>query len=72
MLNDIGQPHPNDVLCGRGYTTNRHPGNERFRSLIGGLNKVVQYEQKEKKEKNKKTMFHSVFCFIAMIATIER
>ena len=27
------------VLCGRGVTTNRHPGNESFRSLVS-LNKV--------------------------------
>lgn len=36
---DIEEPHHNDVLCGRGVTTNRHPGNESFRSLVG-LNKV--------------------------------
>ena len=36
---DIAKPHHNDVLCGRGVTTNRHPGNESFRSLVG-LNKV--------------------------------
>lgn len=35
----IKNPHHNDVLCGRGVTTNRHPGNESFRSLVG-LNKV--------------------------------
>ena len=36
---DIVQPHHNDVLCGRGVTTNRHAGNESFRRLVG-LNKV--------------------------------
>ena len=36
---DIVKPHHQDVLCGRGVTTNRHPGNESFRSLVG-LNKV--------------------------------
>ena len=36
---NIENPHHNDVLCGRGVTTNRHPGNESFRSLVG-LNKV--------------------------------
>jgi hypothetical protein len=36
---DIEEPHHNDVLCGRGVTTNRHPGNESFRSLVG-VNKV--------------------------------
>ena len=35
----VEKPHHNDVLCGRGVTTNRHPGNESFRSLVG-LNKV--------------------------------
>ena len=38
---DIAEPHHHDVLCGRGVTTNRHPGNESFRSLVG-LNKVSQ------------------------------
>lgn len=36
---DIKNPHHNDVLSGRGVKTNRHPGNESFRSLVG-LNKV--------------------------------
>lgn len=36
---DIIQPHHHDVLCGRGVTRNRHPGNQSFRSLVG-LNKV--------------------------------
>jgi hypothetical protein len=38
MVN-IEKPHHHDVLCGRGVTTNRHPGNESFRSLVS-LNKV--------------------------------
>jgi hypothetical protein len=36
---DVKDPHNNDVLCGRGVTTNRWIGNEQFRSLVG-LNKV--------------------------------
>ena len=44
---DIEKPHHNDVLCGRGVTTNRHPGNESFRSLVG-LNKVRIYFAKNK------------------------
>lgn len=36
---EIVHPHHNDVLCGRGVTTNRHAGNESFRRLVG-LNKV--------------------------------
>jgi hypothetical protein len=38
-MEDISNPHHHDVLCGRGVTTNRHPGNESFRSLVS-LNKV--------------------------------
>jgi hypothetical protein len=38
-LTGIDRPHANDVLCGRGVTTNRHAGNESFRRLVG-LNKV--------------------------------
>eukprot|EP00522_Entomoneis_paludosa_P010751 CAMPEP_0172457276 /NCGR_PEP_ID=MMETSP1065-20121228/21188_1 /TAXON_ID=265537 /ORGANISM="Amphiprora paludosa, Strain CCMP125" /LENGTH=625 /DNA_ID=CAMNT_0013210903 /DNA_START=201 /DNA_END=2078 /DNA_ORIENTATION=+ len=28
------EPHPHDVLCGRGGSINSHPGNERFRTLV--------------------------------------
>lgn len=38
-MQDIETPHHHDVLCGRGVTTNRHPGNTSFRALVG-LNKV--------------------------------
>jgi hypothetical protein len=38
-LTGIEKPHANDVLCGRGVTTNRHSGNESFRRLVL-LNKV--------------------------------
>lgn len=36
---EIESPHENDVLSGRGVTTNRHPGNINFRQLVS-LNKV--------------------------------
>ena len=36
---DIEEPHNNDVLCGRGVTTNKWAGNEQFRSFVG-MNKV--------------------------------
>lgn len=39
VLTNIKIPHENDVLFGRGVTTNKWPGNEQFRSLVG-LNKV--------------------------------
>jgi len=46
---DIEKPHHNDVLSGRGVTTNRHPGNESFRGLVG-LNKEL-YVSSTKREK---------------------
>jgi hypothetical protein len=33
-LKDILQPHPNDVLCGRGGGTNNHIGNSHWRMLV--------------------------------------
>ncbi|KAL3921005.1 MAG: hypothetical protein SGILL_002984 [Bacillariaceae sp.] len=48
-MEDIEQPHHHDVLCGRGVTTNRHPGNASFRALVG-LNKE-QYITSTKREK---------------------
>lgn len=38
-VEDIEKPHINDVLCGRGVTTNRWVGNVNFRAIVG-LNKV--------------------------------
>ena len=37
-----GQPHLNDVLCGRGGGTNNHPGNLMWRSLVSA-NKSLYY-----------------------------
>lgn len=34
QLSGISQPHPHDVLCGRGGSTNRHVGNSNFRDLV--------------------------------------
>lgn len=33
-LQDIREPHANDVLYGRGGGTNHHPGNKRYRKLV--------------------------------------
>jgi hypothetical protein len=38
-MENIEKPHHHDVLCGRGVTTNRFPGNESFRAIVS-LNKV--------------------------------
>lgn len=48
-LSGIDQPHTNDVLCGRGVTTNKWAGNEKFRSLVG-LNKEL-YVTSTKRQK---------------------
>jgi len=48
-LFDIEHPTNNDVLCGRGVTTNRHVGNENFRSLVN-CNKEL-YVTSTKKQK---------------------
>lgn len=45
----IAEPNENDVLCGRGNNSNRHPGNIHFRELIAA-NKVF-YSTLTKKEK---------------------
>jgi len=50
-LTGVDTPHDNDVLCGRGVTTNRHPGNESFRSLVN-CNKEL-YVTSTKKQKMK-------------------
>ena len=40
------EPHPHDVLCGRGHTVNSHPGNVIFRRLIQA-NKEVYHSCKD-------------------------
>jgi hypothetical protein len=44
QLNNILEPTGNDVLSGRGVTTNRHPGNVSYRSLVA-LNKASCIEK---------------------------
>eukprot|EP00542_Grammatophora_oceanica_P019554 CAMPEP_0194040386 /NCGR_PEP_ID=MMETSP0009_2-20130614/12409_1 /TAXON_ID=210454 /ORGANISM="Grammatophora oceanica, Strain CCMP 410" /LENGTH=659 /DNA_ID=CAMNT_0038683523 /DNA_START=47 /DNA_END=2026 /DNA_ORIENTATION=+ len=48
-MSGIERPTNSDVLCGRGVTTNRHKGNENFRSLVG-CNKEL-YVTSTKKQK---------------------
>ncbi|KAG7367074.1 hypothetical protein IV203_029744 [Nitzschia inconspicua] len=48
-MEDIETPHRNDVLCGRGVTTNRWVGNENFRAIVG-LNKEM-YVTSTKRQK---------------------
>jgi hypothetical protein len=68
-LTGIEKPHVNDVLCGRGVTTNRHSGNEAFRRLVL-LNKVRFFEESiifwvtRKKELFCPSLFLDVFLHI--------
>lgn len=48
-LKDIANPHPNDVLCGRGGGSNNHPGNEAFRLLVNEVK--LPYVNCPKREK---------------------
>lgn len=49
-LENITEPHPHDVLCGRGSSINQHPGNENYRQLVQSL-KVPYLVCNKKKEK---------------------
>ena len=46
---DIEKPHSNDVLCGRGGSSNRHLGNMHFRELVAANKKT--YVSLTKKQK---------------------
>jgi len=48
-MEGIADPHHNDVLCGRGVTTNRHKGNENFRGFVN-RNKAL-YVSSTKRQK---------------------
>lgn len=48
-VNDIKDPHSNDVLYGRGGGTNHHPGNKRYRKLVEG--RKVDYVNSKRLDK---------------------
>lgn len=49
LVSGITKPHPHDVLCGRGNSVNKHPGNQYFRSLVKHLkNEYVMSEKSDK------------------------
>lgn len=48
-LHAIKDPHPNDVLYGRGGGTNHHPGNKRYRKLVEG--RKVDYVNSKRLDK---------------------
>ncbi len=50
----ISKPHDNDVICGRGYRVNAHPGNILYRSYVSDVK--VDYVMSSKKDKPKYAM----------------
>lgn len=48
-LVEIKDPHPHDVLYGRGGGTNHHPGNKRYRKLVEG--RKVDYVNSKRLDK---------------------
>jgi hypothetical protein len=48
-LKDIPQPHPHDVLCGRGGGTNSHIGNTQWRALVQDNKKMYLTLPKKQK-----------------------
>jgi len=59
-LSGIDKPHDNDVLCGRGVTTNRHPGNESFRSLVNCNKELYVTSTKKQKMKISRSIVEAV------------
>jgi hypothetical protein len=49
QLSNIVDPHPHDILSGRGGSSNNHPGNENFRQLV--QTQKVKYITSSKEEK---------------------
>lgn len=49
QLTNIQQPHPHDVLYGRGFSIKDHAGNKHYRELVES--KRVEYQQSSKVEK---------------------
>ncbi|OEU12879.1 hypothetical protein FRACYDRAFT_191130, partial [Fragilariopsis cylindrus CCMP1102] len=48
-MNEIMNETENDVLCGRGGATLRHPGNKRYRDLIDSNKETYRISTKEEK-----------------------
>jgi hypothetical protein len=47
----IADPHPNDVLCGRGGRINSHEGNVKFREIVNALKPLYLSQTTKKAEK---------------------
>lgn len=47
----IADPHPNDVLCGRGGRINSHEGNVKFREIVNALKPFYLSQTTKKAEK---------------------
>ena len=61
-MTDIRVPHPHDVLCGRGGSTNRHVGNTNFRDLVSGNKALYVTLTKRQKTMVARSMVQAICC----------
>lgn len=61
-LKDIAQPHPHDVLCGRGGGTNAHVGNSHWRMLVAANKELYVSLPKRQKMLLSKSIINAVRC----------
>jgi hypothetical protein len=59
-LRDIRNPHPHDVLCGRGGATNSHIGNSHWRTLVTTNKELYVTLPKRQKQLLSKSIVHAV------------
>jgi hypothetical protein len=60
QLDRIVNPHPNDVISGRGKSVNRHPGNEHFRSLVKSYKEEYVAVPKSQKKLYSKIIYDEI------------
>jgi hypothetical protein len=59
-LHDVVNPHPHDVLCGRGGATNSHIGNSHWRTLVTTNKELYVTLPKRQKQLLSKSIVHAV------------
>jgi len=62
QLTGISQPHPHDVLCGRGGSTNRHVGNANFRDLVNSNKALYVTLTKRQKMMVARSIVQAIRC----------
>lgn len=60
LTKGITDPHPHDVLAGRGNNVNNHPGNQYFRTLVRYLKNEYVIASKSDKPVFAKLMFQQI------------